>query len=390
MKIIRDMSPNHYMVLIKFKAQRLADEFYRNYNDTPYNSIEDHVCHLVYVARVDFLKESEGGAVPIPGLVELPSCPVCLERMDESVDGILTILCNHTFHGHCLEKWGDTSCPVCRYSQTPEEVGGNHCFECDSTESLWICLICGQVGCGRYVDGHAYKHFEGTNHTYAMQLSNGRVWDYVGDNYVHRLIQNKEDGKLVEMDERGQRASDEKMDSLNLEYTYLLTSQLESQRRYFEEKMLALEQECSDKLLKSEEQFNSLVTTNSLENQDIQSLIKVKEQTEKKSEQLTSQLRKVLKQLQEEQALNKSLLSNQHEWQDKVRRLEDDKQSQQLELKETQDQLRDILFHLEAQNKLTSENSGLDQHELEQSQISTGAAADAAGKPNTRKSKKKR
>ena len=50
----------------------------------------------------------QGGAVPIPGLVELPSCPVCLERMDESVDGILTILCNHTFHGHCLEKWGDT------------------------------------------------------------------------------------------------------------------------------------------------------------------------------------------------------------------------------------------------------------------------------------------
>ena len=38
--------------------QSLADEFYRNYNDTPYNSIEEHVCHLVYVARVDFLKES--------------------------------------------------------------------------------------------------------------------------------------------------------------------------------------------------------------------------------------------------------------------------------------------------------------------------------------------
>ena len=54
-----------------------------------------------------------------------------------------------------------------------------------------------------------------------MQLSNGRVWDYVGDNYVHRLIQNKEDGKLVEMDERGQRASDEKMDSLTLEVLYL-------------------------------------------------------------------------------------------------------------------------------------------------------------------------
>lgn len=50
-----------------------------------------------------------------------------------------------------------------------------------------------------------------------MQLSNGHVWDYVGDNWVHRLVQNKEDGKLVEMDERGPRDSDKKMDSLTLE-----------------------------------------------------------------------------------------------------------------------------------------------------------------------------
>lgn len=44
----------------------------------------------------------------IPGLIELPNCPVCLERMDESVDGILTILCNHSFHSRCLAGWSDT------------------------------------------------------------------------------------------------------------------------------------------------------------------------------------------------------------------------------------------------------------------------------------------
>ena len=27
---------------------------------------------------------------------------------------------------------------------------------------------------------HAYKHFEETQHTYAMQLTNHRVWDYAG------------------------------------------------------------------------------------------------------------------------------------------------------------------------------------------------------------------
>lgn len=56
------------------------------------------------------------------------------------------------------------------------------------------------------------------------------------------------------------------------------------------------------------------------------------------------------------------------------------------ELKETQDQLRDILFHLDAQEKLTADNSGVEQQELEDSQISVGAAA----KPTTRRLKKKR
>lgn len=43
------------------------------------------------------------------------------------------------------------------------------------------------------------RHFESTQHTYTMDLKRQHVWDYVGDNYVHRLIQNKGDGKLVEL-----------------------------------------------------------------------------------------------------------------------------------------------------------------------------------------------
>lgn len=76
---------------------------------------------------------------------------VCLERMDESVDGVLTILCNHAFHANCLIKWGDSTCPVCRCVQTPELAESSVCMECEGTEALWICLICGHVGCGRFV-----------------------------------------------------------------------------------------------------------------------------------------------------------------------------------------------------------------------------------------------
>ena len=41
---------------------------------------------------------------------------------------------------------------------------------------------------------------------------------FVGDNYVHRLIQSKGDGKLVEVDEGGNvMQANEKVDSIQLE-----------------------------------------------------------------------------------------------------------------------------------------------------------------------------
>lgn len=43
-----------------------------------------------------------------------------------------------------------------------------------------------------------FSHYLETSHCYSMNLGNNRVWDYVGDNFVHRLVQNKGDGKLVE------------------------------------------------------------------------------------------------------------------------------------------------------------------------------------------------
>ena len=76
---------------------------------------------------------------PTPSLLELPTCPVCLERMDETT-GLLTILCQHVFHCSCLSKWKDNSCPVCRYSQAGV-VGRSRGV--DATESEEFCDVCG-------------------------------------------------------------------------------------------------------------------------------------------------------------------------------------------------------------------------------------------------------
>lgn len=35
-----------------------------------------------------------------------------------------------------------------------------------------------------------------TNHLFSLQVGNNRVWDYVRDNYVHRLLQSEGDGKV--------------------------------------------------------------------------------------------------------------------------------------------------------------------------------------------------
>ena len=61
-----------------------------------------------------------------------------------------------------------------------------------------------QVGCGRYVGGHSHAHFLETEHSYTMELGENRVWDYVGDNFVHRLVQtDDQSGKLVEAEGNG-------------------------------------------------------------------------------------------------------------------------------------------------------------------------------------------
>ena len=47
------------------------------------------VCRLVFVKDVQV---TSSAAVPLPpaGQTELPTCPVCLERLDEHISGVVT------------------------------------------------------------------------------------------------------------------------------------------------------------------------------------------------------------------------------------------------------------------------------------------------------------
>ncbi|XP_058111388.1 BRAP2 RING ZnF UBP domain-containing protein 2 isoform X2 [Magnolia sinica] len=198
MRIVRnDGLEDRYSILIRFDSQNSADNFYRYFNGRHFSSLEVEVCCVLFTVDVQYTGSIEHAQTSLASSTEQPTCPVCLERLDQDISGILTTICNHSFHCSCISKWTDSSCPVCRYCQQQPEK--STCSICESSENLWICVICGFVGCGRYKEGHAIRHWKETQHCYSLELETQRVWDYVGDNYVHRLIQSKTDGKLVEL-----------------------------------------------------------------------------------------------------------------------------------------------------------------------------------------------
>ena len=45
-------------IFFLFKKEH-ADDFYNSYNNQPFNMIEPETCHLVYVAKVESVKEGE-------------------------------------------------------------------------------------------------------------------------------------------------------------------------------------------------------------------------------------------------------------------------------------------------------------------------------------------
>lgn len=345
------------MVLLKFKKQEDSDSFYQEFNGRPFNSFDPEECKLVFVSHVKIETQKGLEVIGTPTTsktFELPSCPVCLEFLDAETSGIVTTICNHTFHCDCLSKWGEATCPCCRYDPEKSE---STCFICDTKKNLWICLLCGNIGCSRYSNGHANEHFEKTGHTFALEIETKRVWDYVGDGYVHRLISHKE-GDLVEYQNIKRRRStmveDElqeveyqhKMDFICQEYNQLLAQQLESQRVYFEKIIRDLKKENEEKIERLKNDFEEL-------DAEHKRYIKKTEQNQKGKVKTNDSESHLLKEL------NERLIQNQKELKEKLELREQQllKISQEKDKKiiELEDQVKDIMFYLETQKKV--ENS---------------------------------
>ncbi|XP_066559117.1 ubiquitin carboxyl-terminal hydrolase 49 [Amia ocellicauda] len=58
------------------------------------------------------------------------------------------------------------------------------CVDCLTTESVWACLKCSHVACGRYMEEHALRHFQESRHPLAMAVRELDVFCYACGDYV--------------------------------------------------------------------------------------------------------------------------------------------------------------------------------------------------------------
>ncbi|KAK7261972.1 hypothetical protein RIF29_28299 [Crotalaria pallida] len=345
---------DQYSVLMRFDHQDSTDTFYNHYNGRRFSSLslEVEVCRVFFTLDVQYTGSIEHAQPSNATSTDQPTCPVCLERLDQDTSGILTTICNHSFHCSCISKWADSSCPVCRYCQQQAEK--SICFVCQTTENLWICVICGFVGCGRYKEGHAIIHWKETQHCYSLEVETQRVWDYVGDNYVHRLIQSKTDGKLVELNSRCVHADNgcgscgcednamseailnSKVDAIVNEYNELLASQLESQKLYFETLLQEVKEETEQEISIAVQKALSL-----------------------KKPKIQAKIDRVNKEKKFLDDLNENLVKNEEIWKTKLLEIEEkEKKTSRLaddKIRNLEEQLRDLMACLEGDKKIVEE-----------------------------------
>lgn len=226
-----------------------------------------------------------------------------------------------------------------------------------------------------------------------MDLMTQRVWDYATDGYVHRIMQDKKDGKLVDMpasatgnhvgvqDGNAWDYEDyvprEKLDNIGLEYTHLLTSQLESQRAYFSEILERAADKASQATNAAEDakalaiavqqQLATLQASHdTLTKETIPALEKDKNRATGRAEKFEAMARKLEKEWRDEKTVSGSLM-------ERIGWLEGQVKTLKVEKTELQEQNRDLSFFISGGEKLRT-LQGVEEEELKEGSTTVAEA----------------
>lgn len=189
--------------------------------------------------------------LPPSKYMEIPACPLCLERLDSAISGLIWPAHASAPPQTTAKRWSGVRCRVCDFvreftsrthpssaTRSGEDVKVSEtetkpffeskaleCSECQRQSGLqdrdtvgselggepvpspsstpvstpptprtgdlrpiWICLLCGNIGCGRFQRSHAVRHYERTGHRFSLIPVSESIWDYHEDRYVHRIL----------------------------------------------------------------------------------------------------------------------------------------------------------------------------------------------------------
>jgi BRCA1-associated protein len=146
----------------------------------------------------------------------------------------------------------------------------------------------------------------------------------------------------------------DKVEAIGIEYSYLLTSQLDSQRAYFEQEKSVLEvalRDAHERLAL----FESRVARLDVADAASKKLEAKAQRAEVRAERAVELTRKLEKELGEEKALSTGLMARISCLNSELRKAEEERFAFGRTLEEMQDQLRDMMIYIEARDKIQNE-----------------------------------
>lgn len=157
--------------------------------------------------------------------------------------------------------------------------------------------------------------------------------------------------------------SAEKIEAIGIEYSYLLTSQLDSQRAYYEEQNAELKTQLHElknvveQMNREREMQKNLDLEEEKRRQEetakqIAEIEKRRVKAEQRADRMAELARKLDKDLKEERAVTEGLMQNIKSLKDRLELAEEGKDECLAKVTELQDQVRDLMFYLETNAKI--------------------------------------